>query len=473
MTPRTTIQDPVHLMGVGGAGMSALAQAMARSGLQVSGCDLAASQALDDVARHGVETLVGHDPSHVRDVGTLVVSAAVPADHPEVQAARSSGIPVLKRAEALGRWVARGNVVAVAGTHGKTTTTAMISRVLEAGGMDPTAFVGGRVAEWGGNLRAGRGNLFVVEADEYDRSFHSLAPDLAVVTNLEPDHLDVYGSEEGVREGFRIFMSKLKETGKAVVCADDPGAASLLAGLEDRAMTYGTSAGSQLRGEAPRSRDGGMECTVVEQGRILGELNIPVPGLHNLRNALAAVTVGRLLGVDFKTIRRGLEGFRGVGRRFDVLGEVGGVTVIDDYAHHPTEVGATLEAARGAFPGRRIVAVFQPHLFSRTRDFAIEFGRALAEADQVWVSDVYPAREAPIPGVTGMLVVDAVLAAGGEVGGYVPELGDLPERLVAALGPGDVCITLGAGSIEQTGPALLERLRLAAPANGGPGGSHA
>jgi UDP-N-acetylmuramate--alanine ligase len=451
---------PVHFMGAGGAGMCALAEAMARAGLDVSGCDASPSRSLRDLESHGVAVHVGHDPVHAAGAATLVHTAAVPSDHPELQAARGAGLRVMKRAEALGEWVSQGRLVGVAGTHGKTTTTAMITTVLAAGDLDPTGFVGGRVAGWGGNLRPGSRNLFVVEADEYDRSFHWLATDAAVVTNMEPDHLDIYGDEEGVREGFRTFLDGLREGGRVIVCADDPGASSLAAGLGHPATTYGLSAGAQLRGEAPRTTGTGTRCRVVEEGVVLGSLEVPVPGLHNLRNALAAVAVARFLGMTFESIAEGLSGFGGVGRRFQTLGESDGVTVVDDYAHHPTEVEATLAAARASFPERRIVAVFQPHLYSRTHDFHEEFGVALAAADVVWLTDVYPAREEPIPGVDGELVAESTRAAGHSDVRYEPSLEALPAAVAASLRAGDLCLTLGAGSIEHTGPAILEALEV-------------
>jgi UDP-N-acetylmuramate--alanine ligase len=438
--------------------MCALAEALVRAGLAVTGCDLVESDATQRLGALGVTVSVGHSPDHAAGIGTLVMTSAVPSDHPEIEAARRGGATVMKRAEALGRWVAQGRVIAIAGTHGKTTTTAMTAMVLAEADLDPTAFVGGRVSSWGGNLRAGAGDLFVVEADEYDRSFHALSPDVAVVTNVDADHLDIYGSASGVRQGFLEFLDGLRPNGRVVLCADDHGAASLVTSVGSAAFTYGLSAGTQLRGEAVRVEPGRMVCTVVEEGRVLGEMTVMAPGVHNLRNALAATAAARCLGVGFEAIRAGLASFPGVSRRFERLGSVHGVTVIDDYAHHPTEVRATLAAARAAFPDHRLVAVFQPHLYSRTRDFSGELGTALAAADLVWVTDIYPAREAPIPGVTGKLVADAMGAENGGEVRYVEALDDLVPRIVGALADGDLVVTLGAGSIEAIGPAILEEL---------------
>lgn len=455
------LKGPVHFMGIGGAGMCALAELVLREGGEVSGCDAKESAATRRLAELGARIDVGHDASHVSGAAGLVVTAAVPADHPEILAARNRGIPVWKRAEALGKVVNQGKVVAVAGTHGKTSTTALAVQVLEAAGLDPTGLVGGSVPGWGGNLRLG-GDLYVVEADEYDRSFHTLEPDVAVVTNLESDHLDIYGSYSGVRDAFHQFLAKRRPGSRAIICADDPGASSLLPRVNGSGYTYGLSAGSQLRAVEVNPDPNGTCFRIMEDGHARGTACLPVPGLHNLRNALAAAAVARYLGAEWEAIRAGWASFQGVGRRFQRLGEAGGVVVVDDYAHHPTEITATLEAARAAYPGRRLVAVFQPHLYSRTRDFALEFGRALALADHVWVTDVFPAREEPIPGVDGGVVARAAVRAGALVSEH-PELEGLARAVAADARSGDVVVTLGAGSIEKVAPEL--KALLEAPAH--------
>jgi UDP-N-acetylmuramate--alanine ligase len=365
--------------------------------------------------------------------------------------------------------VNRGRVVAVAGTHGKTTTTAMATEVLAAAGMNPTGLVGGTVAGWESNLRYGGSDLYVVEADEYDRSFHTLEPDVAVVTNVEADHLDVYGDLAGVEEGFRVFLGKVRPGGRVAVCADDHGASRLLAGVGARGYSYGLSSGSQLRAIDVESSPAGTRCTVVEDGADAVSIRLGVPGLHNLRNALGAAAAARWLGAGWEAIGTGLAAYRGVGRRFERLGEAGGVVVIDDYAHHPTEIRATLAAVRTIHPERRLVAVFQPHLFSRTRDFHREFGAALAEADVLWLTDVFPARERPIPGVTGELIVAAARAAGGADVHYQSAFAELPAAVAGSLRPGDVVVTLGAGSVEEVGPALLELIGASAGPQAKPG----
>jgi UDP-N-acetylmuramate--alanine ligase len=455
----------LHFMGVGGAGMCALAEAVVRGGGRVSGCDANPGPSVHTLERLGVQILTGHDPGHLKGVAALVISAALSAEHPEVRAAQAQGIPVIKRAEALGGWVAAGRVAAVAGTHGKTTTTALLTHILAEAGQDPTGFVGGEVLGWQSHLRPGSDALFVVEADEYDRSFHHLHPWVTVVTNMEADHLDLYGSLEGVRSSFKHYLKGVQRDGVVWLCADDPGSLSLLPETEGRGRTYGLSEHALLRAVDVHPRGGGTDFRVVEAGERRGEISLPLPGLHNVANALGAAGAAHSLGVDWAAICAAIATFGGVRRRFQRLGEVGGVRVVDDYAHHPTEVDATLAAARQAFPEARLVAVFQPHLFSRTQSFHREFGVSLAQADEVWIAEVYPAREAPLPGVDGPLVATSVVQAAASHGNpgmpvhFHPDLDRLPEAVAEALHPGDVCLTLGAGSIERVGPAILDCLR--------------
>jgi UDP-N-acetylmuramate--alanine ligase len=453
-------EKPIHFMGIGGAGMSPLAELLKRSGGRVTGCDAHAGASARGLRAAGIEVADGHDAAHVNGCAALIVTSAVPADHPEVLAARAAGLPVMKRAQALAAIVNRGTVVAIAGTHGKTTTTALTTAALAAGGLDPTGLVGGHVSAWGGNLRLGGDSLFVVEADEYDRSFLTLRPSIAVVTTLEADHLDIYGTLAGVEEAFLAFLRGVDAGGLVVGCGDDGGVARLLPHLEaapDRVVTYGLNAGSMLRAEELEAAGTETSFLVRERGVPLGRLALRVPGIHNVRNALAAVAVARELDVAWDDIAEGISSYAGVQRRFERVGEVDGVVLVDDYAHHPTEIAATLAAARSAFPDRRIVAVFQPHLFTRTRDFAPEFGRSLARADLVFVTDIYPARERPIPGVTGEMVATHARQAGANVT-YLAERGSVTEEVAAVLRPGDLCITLGAGDLDQTARELLTAL---------------
>ena len=446
---------PVHFVGINGAGMSALAELVVRSGGAVTGCDRNPAAVSRTLREHGVVVHEGHAPGHVEDASAVVTTAAVPSDHSELVAARQRGIPVVKRAAALGAVVNAGRVIAIAGTHGKSSTTAMCASILAEAGADPTGFVGGLVPEWGGGLRLG-GDLYVVEADEFDRSFLTLRPGVALITTVEADHLDIYGSEEAVFASFREFASLLPPDGTLIVCSDDPGARSMIAG-RDGVVAYGTDPAATLRAVGVELRGLGSRFRVVEHGETLGELHVGVPGLHNVRNALGAFAAARVFGATVEHASAALSRFHGVARRFQELGEARGVMIVDDYAHHPTEIEATLAAARAAYPQRRIIAVFQPHLYTRTRDFAAEFGRALSTADAVWVTEVYAAREAPLPGITGELVARAARAAGaGEVRFY-PALDELPAALAAELEPGDVCITLGAGDIDRIARALLER----------------
>jgi UDP-N-acetylmuramate--alanine ligase len=450
---------PVHFMGVAGAGMSALAELCTRRGTLVTGCDQNAD-ATGDLARLGISCTVGHVAAHVDGHRALVVSSAIPKDHPEIARARVLGIPVIRRAEALAEATAGGRLVGVAGTHGKSTTTVMTTEALKAAGIDATGVVGARVAAWNGNLSAGGDTVFVVEADEYDRSFLALSPDVAVVTNIEADHLDIYRDLDDIKGAFAQFV---RGASWVVLCADDPNANALPTPASAEVLRYGIDhPDARLLARNVVARGGGSTFDVVYDGKRLGAVTLGVPGHHNVRNALAALAVG--LGTwDAKVERMaaGLAGFVGAERRFQRIGEARGVTVVDDYAHHPTEIRATLQAARSAFPARRIVAAFQPHLFSRTRDFAAEFGSALAAADATWLADVYPAREQPIAGVSSTLIADAMTRAGRPPVWQGPRSA-LAAALVGALRDGDVVLTIGAGDITRTGPELLALLGLPA-----------
>ena len=455
---------PVHFVGIAGAGMSALAELFVRRGAVVTGCDANAAQA-DDLRQLGITVHEGHDPAHVAGARALVVTSAMPKEHPELVAARGAGVPVIRRAEALAEAVAGGATIGIAGTHGKTTTTVLTTEALAAAGLEPTGIVGGRVGAWGGNLKLGGVERFVVEADEYDRSFLALTPTVAVITNVEADHLDIYADLADITATFAEFAGRARFI---VACADDAGANALPYPATAEVVRYGvaTGAGAHPEGQ-PDARllahgvhvdaDGRTRFEVVYDGKPLGALALQVPGLHNVRNALAAVGVGLLLGATLDAMRAGLEGFGGVERRFQRLGAVQGVEVVDDYAHHPTEIEATLAAARAQFPGRRLIAAFQPHLYSRTRDFADAFGRALAQADAAYLMEIYPAREQPIPGVSAQLIADAARAAG-RAPVWRGTRAELAEALAGDVRPGDVVLTIGAGDVTRTGPELLARL---------------
>jgi len=445
---------PVHFMGIAGAGMSALAELFRHRGVTVTGCDIAPDAAAD-LGRQGISVTTGHDPAHIDGMRAVVVTSAVPKDHPELARARQMGVPIVRRAEALGEAVAGADVVAVAGTHGKTTTTVMTTEALAAAGASPTGLAGGRVAAWQGNLRIGSQKLFVVEADEYDRSFLALTPTVAVITNVETDHLDVYADLADIRGAFEQFLSPARAV---VACADDRGSATLDVPPKVDLLSYGiANDAARLSAHELLSVEGRLRFLVRLDGAEIGELALHVPGMHNVRNALAAVGSGIALGATLEAMRGGLESFEGVDRRFQRLGAVRGVQVVDDYAHHPTEITATLDAARAAFPGRRLIAAFQPHLFTRTRDFADAFGVALARADLVFLTEIYPAREQPLPGVTSALVADALKRAG-HAAEWIGDRGALADAIVSVARDGDVVLTLGAGDITQTGTELLRRL---------------
>jgi UDP-N-acetylmuramate--alanine ligase len=450
----------VHFMGISGAGMSALAELIVRGGGSVTGCDLRTGAAADALRARGVTIHHGHDAAHVAAAAALVMTSAIPATHPEVIAARDRGIPVLKRAQALGSLVNRAAVLAIAGTHGKTTTTAATTAILDEAGMDPTGLVGGRMAAWGGGLRAGRDEIFVVEADEYDRSFLTLRPTAAVITSIEADHLDIYGDLGGVERAFIEFAGRVKTDGVIAICCDDEGARRVAGELSGpaRVLTYGTGAGADLRALNVRQDGRTMTFDVEEDDERLGTLTLGSPGIHNVMNALGAFAVARHAGATFDAARTALRSFSGVARRFQELGSARGITVVDDYAHHPTEVSATIATARGTYPGRRIIAAFQPHLYSRTRALASEFGRALAAADMVWVSDVYPAREAPIQGVTGELVSRAAQAAGNSQVHYTTTLDEMMRALRDELRDDDVLVAMGAGDIDEMAHDLFDTL---------------
>jgi UDP-N-acetylmuramate--alanine ligase len=447
-------------MGIAGAGMNALAELLVRQRISVTGCDLNPA-GCENLRELGVLILEGHDPSHLDGCRALVISSAVPRTHPEVMRAAALGIETVRRAEALAELVQpRGSrLVAVAGTHGKTTTTVMTTFALAAAGLDPTGVVGGRVAEWGGNLRPGAHGVFVVEADEYDRSFLALTPEIAVVTNVEADHLDIYKDVQEIRDTFALFVSRARSI---VLCGDDPGARSLASPPSSRPVFYGVEpapADTDIVARNVRFTGTGSRFEVHRgDGERVGELELSVPGVHNIRNALAAAAVGLELGVTLPQMAGGLRKFRGVQRRFEILGTAHGVTVVDDYAHHPTEIVATMEAARRVFPGRRIVCAFQPHLYSRTRDFAAAFGAALALADLVLLTEIYPARERPIEGVDAGLVQRALASAGGKLH-WRGARKDVVAALRESVRDGDVILTLGAGDITAAGREFFQWMR--------------
>jgi UDP-N-acetylmuramate--alanine ligase len=433
--------------------MSALAMVALRRGVPVTGSDTDIA-GCGDLTAAGARVFAGHSPRHVAGARAVVVSAAIPEDHVEIAAARAGGIPVVPRKEALAGLIGSARSVGIAGTHGKTTTTAMATEAMAAAGFAVTGLAGGRVAEWNGNARIGGTDLFVVEADEYDQAFLSLHPTVAVVNNVEADHLECYGSLAALEAAFVEFAGRAQ---RALVGNDSAGAERVAARLAPgRCWRFGPGA-ADLSLHGIRTGQMSTEATLTLPDRNSVTLKLQIPGLHNLRNATAALGVVVALGGDPRPALAALEAFRGVGRRFERLGTFAGVTLVDDYAHHPTEIRATLAAARQAYPGRRLAAVFQPHLFSRTAEHHAAMGEALAAADLAVVTDVYAAREDPLPGITGALVADAAGRRGAEVH-YEPSRAALADRVRGLLRSGDVVLTLGAGDITRLGRELAARL---------------
>jgi UDP-N-acetylmuramate--alanine ligase len=447
------LRDPrrVHLVGIGGAGMSGIARILLQRGHHVSGSDLREGRALAELRALGATVHVGHEAGNVGEADLVVISTAVPRDNPEVVAAEQQGRTILRRAEMLAELMTGERAVLIAGTHGKTTTTSMAVVALQAAGRDPSFAIGGSLNESGTNAHAGTDGVFVAEADESDRSFLVYSPDVAVVTNLELDHPEQFPDEASVDEAFDAFLERRSGDATAWLCADDPGT-QRLAMRHERVATYGTDPRADLRlviGPDGRHR-------LRRDGDDVAAFELSVPGRHNLLNATAALAVCLDLGVDLEDAARGLTRFAGAARRFQRLGTVRGVSVVDDYAHHPTELRATLSAARADDPAR-VVLVVQPHRYSRTEILGAELGRAAAGADRVLVTDVYGSSEPPVPGVTGQLVADAAAAAGANVV-YVPYLTEVVDRLADIVEEGDLVLVTGAGDVTQVGPALLTRL---------------
>jgi len=449
----------VHFVGIGGAGMSGIARILLARGCSVSGSDAKDSSVLAGLRALGAQVHVGHARDNVAYADTVVVSTAIRDTNPEVLEARDRGLRVLPRAAALAAVMAGRRAVAVAGTHGKTTTTSMLTVALQHCGVDPSFAIGGNLNESGANAHDGSGDIFVAEADESDRSFLVYAPAVAIVTNVEADHLDNYGTAEAYVAAFDAFAARVRH-GVLVACADDPGSAALAGrarGQGGDVQTYGRSESADVRVADLELTGTGATFEIVARGRRQGRVGLRLPGQHNALNAAAAFTAGLVLGFPSADLREGLEGFTGTRRRFELKGIADGVRVYDDYAHHPTEVEAVLRAARPVAGEGRVVAVFQPHLFSRTRIFAAEFGVALGLADEVVVMDVYAAREDPEPGVTGALVAGAVPLPPDRVT-FEPSWSAVPAVVAARSRPGDVLLTIGAGDVTLVGPEVLELL---------------
>lgn len=437
--------------------MSGIAEVLATSGYTITGSDLRPSETTQRLESLGIKVKYGHSAENVKDADVVVISSAVKDKNPEVTGARERRIPVIRRSEMLGELMRMRYGIGIAGTHGKTTTTSMVGEILSEGGLDPTIVVGGRVVNLGTHARLGNGQFMVTEADEYDRSFLRLTPTIAVVTNLEPEHLDYYRDFTEIKSAFLEFVNKVPFYGRVILCWDEKNLRELISEVERPLTTYGLSPQADLSAHSIRFEENHSTFEVFVRGKKAGQVRLEVPGEHNVKNSLAAAGVALEMDIPWEKIQRGLEKFKGVHRRFEIKGQAKGALVVDDYAHHPTEIEATLKSAKAGW-NRRIVAVFQPHLYSRTRDFHQEFGRVLLESDVLVVTDVYPAREDPITGVTGELVWQAAKRLGHKSAFYVPRTEDVAPMLTKMVRPDDMVITLGAGDVHKVGTELLKIL---------------
>ncbi len=445
----------IHFVGIGGIGMSGIAEVLVNLGYQVSGSDLKASPATERLQSMGAAIRLGHDAGCIEGAQAVVISSAVRSDNPEVLAAHAAKIPVIPRGEMLSELMRMKQGVAVAGSHGKTTTTSMIAQVLSAAGLDPTIVIGGKLNILGSNAKLGKGQLLVAEADESDGSFLLLNPTLAVITNIDREHLDHYRDLDAICDAFQTFANKVPFYGAVFLCMDDANASNLRPRINRRVVTYGTNPQVEIRARDIRQEGFRTTFHVTADGVDLGGFSLGVPGHHMVLNALAAIGVALELNVGVESIRESLAAFTGAERRFTSKGEKDGVLVVDDYGHHPTEIAATLKAARKGFPARRIVAAFQPHRYTRTQALMEEFGRAFFEADVVLLTDIYPASEPPLPGVTGEALAETLRRHGQRDVRFVADVEELPKELKVVTQPGDLVITFGAGSITHAGPAFL------------------
>jgi UDP-N-acetylmuramate--alanine ligase len=454
----------IHFIGIGGSGMSGIAEVLANLGYQVSGSDLSENAATRRLGAYGVKVSLNHNPEHVDGADAVVVSSAVQADNPEVIAARDKHIPVVPRALMLAELMRLKQGIAIAGTHGKTTTTSLVASVLAEGGLDPTFVIGGRLTAAGSNARLGAGDFIVVEADESDASFLHLQPVIAVVTNIDEDHMDTYGHDfSKLKQAFVQFLQNLPFYGAAILCADDQHVRDILPFVSKPVLTYGTSAEAMVRAEDIRHDGGRMRFRAQREKAAPLDVVVNLPGRHNVLNALAAIAVATELGISERAILKALAEFRGVGRRFQKYGDIslageggktGAFTLIDDYGHHPAEMAATLEAARGAFPDRRIVLAFQPHRYSRTRDLFEDFVKVLSTADALLLAEVYPAGETPIVAADSRTLARALRVFGKVEPVFVEDIAGMPEAILRAAQDGDVVLTMGAGSIGNVAAQL-------------------
>lgn len=450
----------IHMVGIGGIGMSGIAEILLDQGFEVTGSDQQVSETTKRLEELGARVYRGHSAEYLDEADVVVYSSAVHLDNPELVSAVERKIPIIRRAEMLAELMRTKYGIAIAGTHGKTTTTSMTSLVLMEGGLDPTVIVGGKLSSFGGtNARLGHGEFIVVEADEFDRSFLQLTPTIAAITTLEREHLDIYTDLEDIKRAFVEFANKVPFYGFVILCLDEPSIQEIIPQIRKKIITYGLNAQSDLRAVTITFNTKRSSYRLVYKGKDMGIINLNVPGLHNVKNSMAAIGIGLELGIDFNKVKKAIESFSGVYRRLEIKGEIDGIMVVDDYAHHPTEVQATLSALKSGWPERRVIAVFQPHLYSRTRDFHEEFGKSFFNADVLIVTEIYPAREEPIQGVSGELIVNDARSFGHREAYFVADKRKLPEFLTKIAKTGDVVVTMGAGDIYKYGEEFFSKLK--------------
>ena len=448
----------IHFVGIGGIGMSGIAEILLNKGFEVSGSDLNLTEVTNRLAELGAKIYEGHSPENVKDADVLVYSSAVVPDNPEVRAAADKNIPIIKRAEMLAETMRMQYGIGIAGTHGKTTTTSMVGLTLTEGGIDPTIIVGGKLSGLGGtNARLGNGEFIVVEADEFDRTFLKLTPTIAAITTLEREHLDTYKDLDDIKTAFIEFANKVPFYGFVVICLDEPALQDIIPFINKTIFTYGTTAQADVRAIDIEYEGFKSHYTAIYKGKELGRIKLNIPGEHYVKNSLVAVTIGTELGIDFEIIKKALEKFTGVYRRFETKYK-NDILVLDDYAHHPTETSATLAGIRVAWD-RRLIVVFQPHLYSRTKDFYQDFGRSFLNSDVFICTDIYPAREKPIEGVTGEMIANITKKYGHKNVHYIPDKKDVPKKVMELKKKGDIIITMGAGDIWKYGEKFVELLK--------------
>lgn len=447
----------IHMIGIGGSGMSGIAEVLINMGFTVTGSDLAAGAPVKRLLKMGAQVFIGHGADNVSDADVVVKSTAISDDNPELVKARELGIPIIPRAEMLAELMRLRTGIAVAGTHGKTTTTSLLATIFTEAGLDPTVIIGGRLNTFGSNARLGDGQFLIAEADESDGSFLCLAPIITVVTNVDKDHLDFYNDQEAIDQSFRKFMNAIPFYGMNIVCGDDPGVKRLLPSIKRPCMTYGLEKGNRLRAEILSCEVRSLFKVFLDE-ELLGEVSLAQPGKHNVLNALGAIGVALEAGLEREAVLSGLSNFMGVGRRFEKKGECKGVLVVDDYGHHPAEIKATIETAKSCFPNRRLVVAFQPHRFTRTQALFGEFCKTFEKCDELLLTEIYPASESPIPGVNGMSLAQGIRQVSSTKVRFYPDFEVLENELPNILKPGDIFITQGAGSIYKIGENYLKYL---------------